>query len=509
MLIIPIGQEGAIRRTPIVTISLIVIMVLIHCYTHSALDRQIARYQDAFEHRNDLVSTYGAELQAREDPESFALPEVGLTYADSVRAMQGFIDEQVAKIDAAMESVTLYPAGSPEYEEWYEAKEELQSAEEDVVFIRFGFTPAKPSFFTLISSMFFHGGIMHLLFNMIFLWAAGIMMESSWGHIVYGVGYFLSGIAATLIHWASAVGSEVPCVGASGAIAGMMGAYMVVHFHERVHIFWCYFLGFTARAGTAKCPAWLLLGLWITGQICWAFLSADLGSGAGVAYWAHIGGFVFGIALALGIRHTGYEVKLHVDGPPPTEEEIRESLSEVVEKARELYDEGKKGESRAILEHLLEKDDSIPGAHHLLGRLHADKSEFTKAKVRLENAITGYCRENCADLALEAFEELKPNCAEGDIQPAFIFDLARAVERGGYPEKAAELFVEVATKSSGDPFAPKAGLRAGMLYEQTGNLGAARQIYRFVEMNAPDAFFREEAATRLRALEGRPAKSLA
>lgn len=511
VIIIPIGQEGAVRRTPVVTISLIVIMTLIHCYTHTAFQRQAERYQYAFEHYNELLFTYASELRSREydDPGSGDMPEIGLSYANSVRAMQKYMEEQVEKVDAAMESGELYPLDSPEYEEWIEAKNELKEAKENIVFHRFGFTPSKPSFFTLISSMFFHGGIMHLVFNLVFLWAAGVMMESSWGHAVYGASYFISGIAATLFHWLSAPGSAVPCVGASGAIAGMMGAYLVVHFSEKVHIFWLYFLGFTFRAGTAKCPAFILLGLWIIGQIFWAFLSADLGDGAGVAYWAHIGGFGFGMLLAFAIRLTGWEQKLHVDGPPPTDDAIRETLNGFVEQARELYKDGKKGEARTVLERLLDDDRDLPGAHHLLGRIHAEKSEFTKAKYHLESAITGYCAARCSEAALEAFEELKPNCAEGDITAGFVFDLARAVENGGDPEKAAPLFIDVATKFGDDPYAPKAGLRAGMLYEQSGNLGAAKQIYRYVEKNSPDRFFREEAENRLRALEGQADKTLA
>lgn len=512
MIVIPIGQEGAVRRIPVVTIGLIVIMTLIHCYTHTAYDAQVRRCQDALEHRNDLVFTYAAELRSREfgDPGSMDMPEVGLSYGESLRAMRGFMDKQIEKVDAAMESGELYTVGSPEYEEYYNAKYELEEAKEGFVFFQFGFIPSKPSVFTIITSMFFHGSILHLVFNMIFLWAAGVMMESSWGHVVYGVGYFISGIAATLIHWMSAPESAVPCVGASGAIAGMMGAYLVVHFSERVHIIWVAFLILSFRAGTAKCPAWILLGCWIIGQVFWAYMAAEAGDGGGggIAYWAHIGGFGFGVALAFAIRFSGYEARLHVDGPPPTEDEIRESLGDVVERARQLYDEGKMGESQAVLEHLLGEGGKVPSAEHLLGRIHAERSEFTKAKVRLENAVVGYCREQSADAALEAFEELKPNCAEGDIQASFIFDLARAVENGGYPEKAAQLFVEVATQFTSDASAPKAGLRAGMLYEQVGQSGAARQIYRYVEKNATDPFFRDEAQARLRTLESQVDKSL-
>ncbi len=102
MLIIPIGQEGAVRRVPIVTISIIVICVLIHAYTHSALDGQIERYQDAFENRNDLAFMYAAELEARENgPDSVALPEGGLTYGDSVRSLRSFTEKQIERVDEA------------------------------------------------------------------------------------------------------------------------------------------------------------------------------------------------------------------------------------------------------------------------------------------------------------------------------------------------------------------------------------------------------------------------
>lgn len=140
---------------------------------------------------------------------------------------------------------------------------------------------------TLIVSMFMHGGIFHLVFNMLYLWIFGNNVEDFLGHAWFVVFYFLSGLGASLTHIVFNPNSQVPMIGASGAIAGILGAYLILFPHARVLTF--VFLFFFIRI--IAIPAAFVLGIWILIQVL------SIGAGGGVAWFAHIGGFLIGIAL--------------------------------------------------------------------------------------------------------------------------------------------------------------------------------------------------------------------
>ena len=145
---------------------------------------------------------------------------------------------------------------------------------------------------TILTSMFMHGGWMHLIGNMWFLWVFGNNIEDSMGHIRFVIFYLLCGSLAALAHIVTDPGSIVPTVGASGAISGIMGAYLVLYPRVRVHTL--FFLIVFVRV--IPLPAWVLLVQWIVIQV-WSGFSTYGAEGGGIAFWAHIGGFVAGAAL--------------------------------------------------------------------------------------------------------------------------------------------------------------------------------------------------------------------
>jgi membrane associated rhomboid family serine protease len=149
-----------------------------------------------------------------------------------------------------------------------------------------------PPWMTLFTCMFLHGSLMHIIGNMWFLVIFGDNVEDRFGHVPFLLMYLLSGLAASLLQIASGPESAIPTVGASGAIAGVMGAYLLLYPHSRVvtlvplGIIW----------QTMLLPGPVFLGIWFLFQfVSAAFTPADIG---GVAFWAHVGGFVAGLALA-------------------------------------------------------------------------------------------------------------------------------------------------------------------------------------------------------------------
>ena len=177
---------------------------------------------------------------------------------------------------------------------------------ERLAFYQYGFVPANasgtaplppdlailPAWATMISAMFLHGGWMHLGGNMLYLWIFGDNVEDSMGSVKFACFYILCGVAAALAQYMIDPSSRVPMVGASGGIAGILGAYLILHPRAAVRTF----LLIIIFVRFINLPAWLVLGIWIGGQFI-AVPSALAGVDGGVAYFAHIGGFIAGMVL--------------------------------------------------------------------------------------------------------------------------------------------------------------------------------------------------------------------
>lgn len=172
----------------------------------------------------------------------------------------------------------------------------------DTFFYRYGFIPGmltgaqpipswalSPYVLTILTSMFVHGSWSHILGNMLFLWIFGNNVEDYLGHARYLLFYLAGGIVAALVQLLSGPGSDVPTIGASGAIAAVMGAYFFVYPTARVQV-----LVFFIFITTIHVPAWIFLGVWFLMQL----FEGTYGAAQGVAVWAHVGGFLFGLMIA-------------------------------------------------------------------------------------------------------------------------------------------------------------------------------------------------------------------
>ena len=159
-----------------------------------------------------------------------------------------------------------------------------------------------PSWVTPLTSMFIHGSWFHLIGNMWFLWLFGDNVEAAMGHARYALFYLVTGLAAVAAQVLGDPHATVPMVGASGAISGVMGAYLVLYPRARVHLL--VFLGiFITRVAV---PAYVMLGYWFLLQVLGSSVGALQGEG-GVAYLAHVGGFVAGAALVLLLRNRTFQ----------------------------------------------------------------------------------------------------------------------------------------------------------------------------------------------------------
>lgn len=147
---------------------------------------------------------------------------------------------------------------------------------------------------TLITYQFLHGGWVHLISNLLFLWVFGDNIEDALGHFKFLVFYLACGVVAGLAHMLAMPGSEMPLIGASGAVAGVIGAYLVLH--PRVKVWVLVLWGIPLRLN-----AMIVLGVWFAMQIVNVILAGD----ESVAWWAHIGGFIAGAILVIPLRRHG------------------------------------------------------------------------------------------------------------------------------------------------------------------------------------------------------------
>ncbi|KUJ80494.1 rhomboid family intramembrane serine protease [Ruegeria marisrubri] len=166
---------------------------------------------------------------------------------------------------------------------------------------------------TLVTSMFLHGGLMHLAGNMLFLWIFGDNLEDEMGHLPFLIFYLVCGIGAGLMHVVAAPTSAVPTIGASGAVAGVMGGYLLLFPKARVDIL----LIIVIYIRVFSIPAFVMLGVWLGMQFLGG-IGSDPDQG-GVAYWAHTGGFIVGLVLSvpLWLRRGGPNYWSRTHGHPP------------------------------------------------------------------------------------------------------------------------------------------------------------------------------------------------
>ncbi len=298
--LLPIGHDQPVYDRPWVTLGLVSICTALFVVT-ATLD---ARAMDDLE---------GAV--ARLDAVAASHPEARATFS---------VEDLPERLDGIVQPLV---DTSPERRsregdaELGDALREVIGALNRVPTVRWGYRPARPSVPRAIASMFLHANFAHLAGNMLFLFIAGGVLECFWRRWAYLALYFGSGIAALIAHTLAAPDGLTPVVGASGAVAGLMGAFLVAHTRTKIrfvaggllYIPIIHFRGTVASGsgylrfgswlfGTVwigykrfDLRAWLVLPLWLALEVAYAVLDA----GSTVAHWAHVGGFVFGALVAL------------------------------------------------------------------------------------------------------------------------------------------------------------------------------------------------------------------
>jgi membrane associated rhomboid family serine protease len=320
---------------------------------------------------------------------------------------------------------------------------------------KYGYIPAKPTMLALITSIFLHAGWLHLIGNMWFLWLAGAVLEDTWGRIIYPAFYMVAGVLAGLVHGMSDPGSIIPAIGASGAIAGLMGAFLVRFPTTKIEMGWLLMFRFYRF----KMAAYWLLPLWLLQEV---FYGSIFGQTSGVAHWAHVGGFVFGALIALAVRKSGLE---HV-----AEQGIQEKISWVshplLAEASEQAEKGELDAAAANLQKLVQEKPDSPDsidAHRMLQRIHWQKGNLPAHFDALEKLMALEMKANDLEGALHTYQDFK-NAGGGKLPASLWLDLCRQMETQPDVEPAAAGYEELAQAYPNEKQGLLAQMAAGRLY---------------------------------------------
>lgn len=298
---------------------------------------------------------------------------------------------------------------------------------------RWGFVPNDPTLSGLLLHFFVHAGWIHLLFNLLYLYLTAPFVEDAWGRIPFAIFYLLSGIAVGLLYMARYGDSFIPLVGASGAIAAVMGAFVVLH--GRTKIDFVYWLGIFV--GTFSAPAWLMFGLWFVGEMISAQAQDHLTGGqavGGVAYWAHIGGFALGFITAWALRLLGFSGASALDRAPLG--------SEILSISRKSEKQGQTGEAWQMLEDTLVAnpwDDRVRDAYWSLAqKLDREK----QASQVITDPVRHALRDGAAPEALRLWKAIDQSLPDFARNPSLLISLAENAHRLKKKERAKELTQE-------------------------------------------------------------------
>lgn len=429
-MLIPIGhEEQRVSRLPWVTILLLAANVAAFLLTSPVVNQQAAETRQ----RAREVLRFAAEHPYLQMPEDLA------HVVRDRRPPENLSPETIAEEQARLNRL------------W----NDFQASTSASFYRSYGYIPAEPHLLALFTSMFMHGGWMHLIGNMLFLWLSGGSLEDRWGRIVFLILYLTSGIMATLMHAAMAPHSHIPLVGASGAIAGLMGAFLIRLTTTRIRfLYWIFFF-----RGTFLAPAYVMLPLWLLQQL----LMARTGTQGSVAVWAHIGGFAFGAVMAILIRLTDLEEKILA---PSLQKKTVWTASDRLTAALGKLDKENVDGAIKDLEALLKATPDNIEARTSLIDAHVRKGDHAAAGRESARLVGAYLKVRDTAGAMSAAREHKQ--AFPDV-PLLVRDqvaLAADCEKRHEYHEAASRYQEAIATGPDDPMAPKALVGYGRLLLQ-------------------------------------------
>jgi rhomboid family protein len=411
-LLIPLRHENMSgRRWPIITFALIALNVAIFLFTHWKIEAEQPKRSEVRMHLVILAATH---------PELKATP-AATEFIDRVKKDSGPYWDRIASSSRTLRDpwdAQLRLQDDPVIlqSQMDTLCQQFEESQQTSILDNYGFVPAHPRPTSYITANFLHAGWLHLIGNLWFLWLSGFILEDNWGRLIYSVFYLVAGTASLLFYAWCSPGSYIPLVGASGAVAALMGAFLVRFPKMKIEMaIVSLFYRFKFKAA-----AYWLLPLWLAMEFLYG---AALGQSSSVAHWAHVGGFLFGMLGAFVIQKTGLEQKASAK----IEAEIAWTGDPAVVQAQEALDQGKQDEAVAILEkHVAEKPSSTD-ALVILQQVQWRRNDIPAYQKASTQLIQAQLKAHDVDAAWQSYEEFS-NASAGKLPPAPWLELIRHLE---------------------------------------------------------------------------------
>jgi membrane associated rhomboid family serine protease len=411
-MLIPIKHENmAARRWPVVTLALIAINVLVFLFTMTAIEDEAPELSETKSHILILAALH-PELKMQ--PESQHLVDgFKQSHPEQWKHVQNPYRDIIDAYDA---KVKMTEDASKLQDEMDSLNAEFVKLSKSSIAEHYAFVPAQPTAISYLTANFLHGGWLHLIGNMWFLWLAGFVLEDVWGRWLYSIFYLIAGAAALQFYAWSNPGSITPTLGASGAVAALMGAFLVRFPKMKIEMAWLFFF----RLYRFKAAAYWLLPLWLSSEI---FYGSLFGSSSGVAHWAHVGGFLFGAMAALVIQHSGIEQKTN----KAIEEKLGWSTDPELDQASRMMEHGQLSEALVLLSNYVAVKPNALDAWSLLRQIYTRQNNTKDYLEATAKTCALHLRAHEVEAAFQDYAEFVDSSG-GKLPAAIWLELCKGAE---------------------------------------------------------------------------------
>lgn len=394
-MILPVGHESdTVRRIPWITIIFMGICLLAHIFVSREMDQS----------RRELETRLKALFQ-------YYFQHPYLELDKEVRGLLSVDDSQMREL---LDAFRIYHQAPDDQSLRFEQQRKLdnlvlgvKTAIGNVPYRKWGLIPKHKTFRGFFTHMFVHSGWLHLFGNLLLLYLTGPFIEDVWGRPVYLISYIGMGMFAALMFSAIYPNFSGPLVGASGAISGLMGAFLVRFWKTRIKFVYFFIFPLFVR-GSFKAPAWIMLPMWFILEIFNARMmdSMESHSGAGVAHWAHVWGFMFGVFLALMIRWLRIEQKFISKKIESQTSYVNPVYRKFLE-AQKLIESGSKQDGFTLLMETARADPGYPEIWEMLWTTGRDLGRVREASGVFVRIIENEISQGRIDVALNHYYQLK------------------------------------------------------------------------------------------------------
>ena len=454
-MLIPLRHENMEgRRWPVISIALVLLNFGIFLATRGQIDTENPLRPEVRAHIL-LLAAMHPELRQPPDVEEMVTKFKSTnksTWEEAQSQTRDVADAWDARIRMIEDPARLQAEMDSLAEQW-------ASLEKSTFLQQYAFVPAHPSAISYVTANFLHGGWLHLIGNMWFLWLAGAILEDTWGRIIYPLFYLVAGAVALQFHaWVHP--GTIPTLGASGAVAALMGAFLIRFPKTKIEV--ALVLGLRSISNLAlgkgirfKAASYWLLPMWLLMEI---FSGATSGQYSGVAHWAHVGGFIFGAFVALGLRYSGLEHKADA----AIEAKVSWTADPAIVQATEQMEHGKLDEALATLQAFVAKKPDSIEAYALLPPIYWRKNEVPAYLTSIVKLCQLHLKAQENEAAWEDYQEY--GNAGGDRMPAAAWlELCRIAEGKQDYERAVSEYENLAKAHPTEKQSLLALLSAGRL----------------------------------------------